>query len=96
MTSREALDFSVQYNDSKTQSAIDFLTSAVNKLTSMNDNGDLKVVNAINTLQLAMADIKYQLANQQIVMDSGELVGSVITKVDEGLGQISVYKGRVN
>ena len=63
---------------------------------SASSNVDL--INAVNDLSNRMVDImsRYfpQFANQQLVMDTGTLVGEIETKMDERLGIMAGHKER--
>lgn len=59
-------------------------------------NGGNSVANAISSLKDDLNAMKNEMTGMKIVMDSGALVGSISTKMDNALGTISNYKGRGN
>ena len=63
---------------------------------SNSNNAD--IINAVNDLSNRMIDImsRYfpQFANQQLVMDTGTLVGEIATKMDDRLGIMIGHKER--
>jgi len=52
------------------------------------------VAEAVDKLKGEMSDIKEFIANLNIRMDSGALVGSIVNKMDKELGNLSTLKGR--
>ena len=52
------------------------------------------VVNAIESLNERMENMADAIANMQIVLDSGAVVGGTAAKMDKRLGTLSVRKGR--
>lgn len=62
--------------------------------SAKNNNSD--VVDALSNLRNDFGELINAINNMKIVMDSGTVVGELIDKIDSGLGQIAVYKGRGN
>lgn len=59
-------------------------------------NGNSNVALAIAGLKEDLNNIKNEIGGMAIVMDSGAVVGSISSKMDQALGVISSYKGRGN
>lgn len=94
LAAKDDLALNMTYDNAQTQDAILKLTRAVDDLTTLNNNGDQRLVTSLDRLQNAMLGVRDQLSRQTIVMDTGAVVGSIITEVDNALGQLSVYNGR--
>ena len=67
-------------------------SSAGDKLRELTRIRDL--FEAINSVGLRVNDLGEAVANMQIVMDSGVMVGQIETKMDSRLGSIAGVKGR--
>ena len=53
-----------------------------------------EVVEAVNNLGQRMDDIAERIENMQVVLDTGETVGGISTKLDEDFGRKEEYKRR--
>lgn len=72
------------------------LASIAAQMSKYNGSGNSEVVNAITSLRGDVASLAESIAKMKVVMDSGTMVGELIGKIDNGLGQIAVHKGRGN
>lgn len=50
----------------------------------------------IDSQTMVLREIRASIANQQIILDSGELVGATIEKIDDALGNRMTYRERGN
>ena len=71
-------------------------TGVMDRMQSINDASNAKVVDAISNLRGDFGSLVQAIGGMSIVMDSGTVVGSLINKIDTGLGQIANHKGRGN
>lgn len=62
------------------------------QLEALNSNAD--VVSAITDLRYDVNQLNNAMSSMQVVMDSGQLVGSIARGMDSALGRINTYKGR--
>ena len=72
------------------------LASIAAQMSKYNGSGNSEVVNAITSLRGDVASLAESVAKMKVVMDSGTVVGELIGKIDNGLGQIAIHKGRGN
>lgn len=71
------------------QNSNSLMNDTLNKISRINSDNTVKTVNAIN-------DLSDKMDRLQVVLDSGELVGGVAEKMDNALGNRSVYSARAN
>lgn len=72
------------------------LTDLISQMQSANDTSNREVVNAITNLRGDFGSLVSAISGLHIRMDSGTVVGELIGKIDNSLGQIASYKGRGN
>ena len=65
-------------------------------MKKVNDAGNADIVDAITELRSDFKSLSDAVKNMQLTMDSGAVVGGLISKIDSGLGQIASHKGRGN
>ncbi len=68
----------------------------ISQFAKMSSDNEAKMAKIIDKQTDVLLDIRTRLAHQQIVLDSGELVGATINKIDEALGERMVRAGRGN
>jgi hypothetical protein len=61
-----------------------------------NEQGHADIVNAITNLRGDFSTLVTAINNMHISLDSNTVVGTLINKIDTGLGQIAGHKGRGN
>ena len=59
----------------------------ISQFAKMSASNEEKLTKIIDKQTDVLLDIRTRLAHQQIVLDSGELVGATINKIDEALGE---------
>ena len=72
------------------------LTDLISQMKIDNDASNREVVNAITNLRGDFGSLVSAISGLHIRMDSGTVVGELIGKIDNSLGQIASYKGRGN
>lgn len=60
------------------------------------DRTNADVVSELRALRSDMADMTDEIANMQMVIDTGALVGSISGTMDKALGKRAIFKGRRN
>ena len=65
-----------------------------NRIIGSQDNID--VINELQILRDHIDDLNEAILNMQLVLDSGELVGGTVSKMDASLGNKSMMKNRAN
>ena len=74
------------------------VNQALGNVNVGNSDSNVDIINAVNNLSNRMIDIMSQyfpqFANQQLVMDTGAVVGALASEMDIKLGKISTHKGR--
>ena len=60
--------------------------------TTINKLDDSRIVSELNALRTDVNNLNENMANLQVVMDSGSLVGAIAPKMDDELG--SIYRRR--
>ena len=68
----------------------------ISQFAKMSSDNEAKMAKIIDKQTDVLLDIRTRLAHQQIVLDSGELVGATINKIDEALGERMIRAGRGN
>ena len=66
------------------------------QMQKSNSDSNREVVSAISNLRGDFSSLVKAINGMQIRMDSGTVVGELIGKIDNSLGQIASYKGRGN
>lgn len=82
----------IKSDSARNSERINDLTAAVNNLTVKTDQIDIS--SELGTQSGLLGQIVEALANQNIVLDSGALVGGITTKMDKALGARSIAVGR--
>ena len=59
----------------------------ISQFAKMSADNESKLTKIIDKQTDVLLDIRTRLAHQQVVLDSGELVGATINKIDEALGE---------
>lgn len=72
------------------------LASLIDSLQASADMDNSKVVAAISELRSDFGELVTAISGLHIRMDSGAVVGQLIGKIDNSLGQIAIHKGRGN
>lgn len=73
------------------------LNSRVNEaIPNQNGSNYGVIVNAIASVNERIADLGEKLANMQVILDSGALVGQIAGDMDKNLGERTILKGRGN
>ena len=70
--------------------------SNVERMREIDIPGNSDIVNAISELRGDFGDLANAINNMQITMDGNTVVGKIINKIDNQLGQIVSHKGRGN
>ena len=65
-----------------------------NRIIGSQDN--INVINELQILRDHIDDLNEAILNMQLVLDSGELVGGTVSKMDASLGNKSMMKNRAN
>lgn len=90
MTSNSAIAASASFDMSNRQNDI------LGQIVAENSRHEEVIDGIINRQTTALNDIRRLLANQVIVLDSGELIGQTIQKIDGELNNLMTYKERGN
>ena len=90
MTSNSAIAASATFDMSNQQNDI------LGQIVAENSRHEEVIDRIINRQTTALNDIRRLLANQVIVLDSGELIGQTIQKIDGELNNLMTYKERGN
>lgn len=69
-----------------------FDDSLINALENIGDNSD--VVDEVRTLSGRIADMTQQIGKMQVVLDSGAMVGALVTPLDQALGNKAIRSRR--
>lgn len=83
-----------------TSSSVTFNTSsnrmneAISEIYRASESSNREVVNALSELRGDFGSLVKAINGIHIRMDSGTVVGELIGKIDRGLGQIAMHKGR--
>jgi len=93
LSNQQAVLTGVEVANSASNNNAETVAEAIIRANTTNEQ---RVVTAVTKLSDLMSDLKDVMSKQQIVMDTGAVVGSIITEVDAALGQISTLKGRNN
>lgn len=73
------------------------LNSRVNEaIPNQNGSNYGVIVNAIASVNERISDLGEKLANMQVILDSGALVGQIAGDMDKNLGERTILKGRGN
>ena len=67
-----------------------------NNLSDISNLNNKKLLEAMDKQNKAFEDMSNRLDKMQVVLDSGELVGGISSKMDNALGSRAVYAGRMN
>lgn len=68
----------------------------IDRMQSLNDSSNAKVVEAIGNLRSDFGLLAQAVGNMSINMDGDTVVGKIIHRIDNNLGQIASHKGRGN
>lgn len=90
MTSNSAIAASATFDMNNQQNDI------LGQIVAENSRHEEVIDGIINRQTTALNDIRRLLANQVIVLDSGELIGQTIQKIDGELNNLMTYKERGN
>lgn len=74
--------------------AADQVSNAIDRMRTATLQSHAEITTAITTIRGDIASLGSAIRSMKVHMDSGPLVGSLITKIDTGLGQIASHKGR--
>ena len=69
-----------------------FDDSLLNALENLGDNSD--VVDEVRSLSGRIADMTQQIGKMQVVLDSGTMVGALVTPLDQALGNKAIRSRR--
>ena len=67
--------------------------SIIDRMQNLNDSSNSKVVDAISNLRGDFGSLVQAIGGMSITMDGNTVVGSLISRIDNGLGQIATHKG---
>lgn len=80
----------VEFGEWKTrQNSIGLMNDTLNKISRLNSDNTDKTINTLNSLS-------DKIDKLQIVLDSGEVVGGLVEKMDNALGNRATYSARAN
>ena len=74
----------------------DNINTLMDKMQSINDARDEKFLTELENLRGDVRTLAGAITGMHIRMDSGAVVGSIVGKIDNSLGQIATHKGRGN